>query len=178
MRAAIKKMTFQRFRVFAFVACLLPVDAFISVLLLMAQVASLPLALVRRLSAPAGKVNNASVTIQILNWDGKHLLEEFLPSVLIGAKGHEILVVDNGSTDGSVEFLKSRFPQVRILELERNHGFSVGNNRGIEKVNTDLVVLLNNDMSVDPDFLEPLLIPFVDPAVFAVASQITVPDPA
>ena len=54
----------------------------------------------------------------------------------------------------------------------------MGNNRGMEQVKTDIVVLLNNDMAVDRDFLEPLLMPFADPAVFAVASQITVPDPA
>ena len=171
-------MTVQRLRVFAFVACLLPADVFVSVLLLMAQVASLPLLLFRRQSTAVRTPNTSSVTIQILNWDGKHLLEEFLPSVLVGANGHDILVVDNGSTDGSVEFLKSRFPQVRVLELDHNYGFSVGNNRGMEQVETDIVVLLNNDMSVDPGFLEPLLVPFVDPAVFAVASQITVPDPA
>lgn len=171
-------MNVQRLRVFAFVACLLPADAFVGVLLLMAQAVSLPLSLFKRLSTPMRAPNTSSVTIQILNWDGKHLMEEFLPSVLVGAKGHEILVVDNGSTDGSVEFLRSRFPQVRVLELDRNYGFSVGNNRGIEQVKTDLVVFLNNDMSVDAEFLEPLLKPFTDPAVFAVASQITVPDPA
>ncbi len=171
-------MTVQRIRVFVFVACLLPADAVVSVLLLIAQAASLPLSLLRRSSIPVRQPNAESVTIQILNWDGKHLLEEFLPSVLTASKGHQILVVDNGSTDGSVEFLKSRFPQVRVLELDRNYGFSVGNNRGIAQVQTDLVVLLNNDMSVDPEFLKPLLLPFVDPQVFAVASQITVPDPA
>ena len=171
-------MNVQRLRVFAFVACLLPADAFVGVLLLAAQAVSLPLSLFRRLAVPVQAPNASSVTIQILNWDGKHLLEEFLPSVLVGAKGHEILVVDNGSTDGSVAFLRSQFPQVRVLELDRNYGFSVGNNRGMERVNTDLVVFLNNDMSVDPEFLEPLLIPFADPAVFAVASHITVPDPA
>lgn len=171
-------MNVQRLRVFAFVACLLPADAFVGVLLLMAQAVSLPLSLFRRLATPMRAPNTSSVTIQILNWDGKHLMEEFLPSVLVGAKGHEILVVDNGSTDGSVEFLKIRFPEVRVLELDRNYGFSVGNNRGIEQVKTDLVVFLNNDMSVDAEFLEPLLKPFADPAVFAVASQIKVPDPA
>ena len=93
---------------FGFVACLFPLDVFVSVLLLVAHAASLPLSLFRRLSPPVRTPNTSSVTIQILNWDGKHLLEEFLPSVLIGAKGHEILVVDNGSTDGSVEFLKTQ----------------------------------------------------------------------
>jgi GT2 family glycosyltransferase len=171
-------LTLQKLRVLVFVACLLPADVLVGIFLLAAQIVSLPLSLYKRLPARLPLLSVSSVTIQILNWDGKHLLEEFLPSVLIGAKGNDVLVVDNGSTDGSVEFLKSRFPQVRVLELDRNYGFSVGNNRGMEHIHTDLVVLLNNDMSVDPDFLDPLLVPFADPAVFAVASQITVPDPA
>jgi GT2 family glycosyltransferase len=118
-----------------------------------------------------------SVTIQILSWDGRHLLEEFLPSVLVGAGKHEVMVVDNGSTDGSVEFLKTQYPGIRVVQLDRNYGFSDGNNRGMKQVATDIVVLLNNDMSVDAHFLEPLLKPFADPAVFAVASRISMADP-
>ena len=171
-------MSFQKVRVLAFVVCLLPIDLFVAALLLAAQAASWPLLIFKRFIAATGPVNTSAVTIQILNWDGKHLLEEFLPSVVSAAGRHEILVVDNGSTDGSVDFLKSRFPQVRVLELDKNYGFSIGNNRGIDTVNTDVVVLLNNDMAVEPEFLEPLLKPFADPAVFAVASRITVPDPA
>jgi O-antigen biosynthesis protein len=171
-------LTFHKIRIFAFVVCLLPADALVGAVLLAAQIVAFPLSFFRRLSAPMRQPNTASVTILILNWDGKDLLEEFLPSVLVGAKGHEILVVDNGSTDGSVELLRNRFPNVRILELDRNYGFSVGNNRGMEHVHSDIVVFLNNDMAVEADFLEPLLAPFSDPAVFAVASRITVPDPA
>jgi GT2 family glycosyltransferase len=116
------------------------------------------------------------VTILILSWDGRPLLEEFLPSVLEAAGNHEVMVVDNGSKDDSVEFLKSRFPRVRVLQLDRNYGYSEGNNRGIKHVKTDVVVLLNNDMAVDPGFLSPLLKPFSDPGVFAVASQIAMAD--
>jgi GT2 family glycosyltransferase len=117
-----------------------------------------------------------SVTILILSWDGRPLLEEFLPSVVEAAGNHEVMVVDNGSHDGSVEFLKARFPGVRVLQLDRNYGYSEGNNRGMKHVTTDLVVLLNNDMAVDPGFLDPLLKPFSDPDVFAVASQIAMAD--
>jgi len=118
----------------------------------------------------------ASVTILILSWDGRPLLEEFLPSVLEAAGNNEVLVVDNGSKDDSVEFLKARFPKVRVLQLDRNYGYSGGNNRGLKHVTTDLVVLLNNDMAVDPGFLQPLLKPFSEPDVFAVASQIAMAD--
>jgi GT2 family glycosyltransferase len=171
-------MTLQRFRVLAFVACLFPADLVVAAVLLLAQAAALPLLAFKRYRFAPRSPNTASVTIQILNWDGKHLLEEFLPSVVSAASGHDILVVDNGSTDGSLDFLKTRFPQVRVLQLDKNYGFSIGNNRGIETLKTDIVVLLNNDMAVDAEFLEPLLKPFADPKVFAVASRITVPDPA
>jgi GT2 family glycosyltransferase len=115
-------------------------------------------------------------TIVIVNWDGKHLLAECLPSVVeavsyAGGK-HEILVVDNGSTDGSAQFVEEHFPSVRILPLNRNYGFAGGNNRAVEQVCTNIVVFLNNDMVVDRGFLMPLLKGFGDESVFAVTSQI------
>ncbi len=119
---------------------------------------------------------NPTATIVIVNWDGKDFLAECLPSVIeavqyAGGK-HEILVVDNGSTDGSVEFVRATFPQVCILPLDRNYGFSDGNNRGVQAVQTDIVVFLNNDMVVDRAFLRALLSGFTDTSVFAVTSQI------
>ena len=117
--------------------------------------------------------DTGKATIIIVNWNGKHLLEECLPSVIEAAQpSHEILVVDNGSTDGSVEFLREHFPQVRILLLDRNYGYSEGNNRGVAEAHSDIIVLLNNDMIVDPGFLKPLLGGFSDASVFAVTSQI------
>jgi GT2 family glycosyltransferase len=116
-----------------------------------------------------------------VNWDGKHLLAESLPSVVQAVRqdggNHKILVVDNGSTDGSAEFIRQQFPSVDVLELDRNYGFSGGNNRAIERVASDIVVLLNNDMIVDAGFLRPLLDGFSDPTVFAVTSQIFFADP-
>jgi len=105
-------------------------------------------------------------------------LNECLPSVIDAAGSHRIVVVDNGSTDGSVEFLKKQFPSVRIVALDRNYGFAAGNNRGFEKIDTDIVVLLNNDMFVDRAFLQPLIDALKDPSVFAATSQITFADPA
>src|SRR5262249_30259614 len=81
-------------------------------------------------------------------------------------------VVDNGSADGSVEFVRRNFPCVSVLPLDRNYGFGPGNDRGIKQAQTDIVVLLNNDMIVDREFLRPLLEGFSDPLVFAVTSQI------
>jgi GT2 family glycosyltransferase len=112
-------------------------------------------------------------------------MKECLPAVvdavrrqsLLSGRTHEILVVDNGSSDGSVDYLRQHFPDVRVLPLDRNYGFSIGNNRGFQEVRSDVVVLLNNDMLVTADFLQPLLTPFTDSSVFAVSSQIFFTDP-
>ena len=71
-----------------------------------------------------------------------------------------ILVVDNGSTDGSVEMLKEKFPEVSILVLEKNLGYAAGNNRGFDSLKPDqpqFVIFLNNDTIVDENFIEPLV---------------------
>ncbi len=113
------------------------------------------------------------VSIIIANWNGKHLLERFLPSVLDAVReGDEVIVVDNGSTDGSVEFLRVRFPQIRLIALPRNYGFSVANNLGALAAKHEIIVLLNNDMKPEKGFLEPMLEHFDDPSVFAVGAKL------
>lgn len=174
-------MSTRKFFALFCVAAMLPVDLIVAVLLLLAALISLPLRLLHRAPARMTPANCDSVTVQILNWDGKHLLAECLPhlekALRIAGGRHEILVVDNGSTDGSREFLQQQFPNVRVISLDRNYGFSIGNNLGMKHVRTDVVVLLNNDMLVDDQFLRPLLTPFSDPEVFAVTSQIFFADP-
>jgi GT2 family glycosyltransferase/glycosyltransferase involved in cell wall biosynthesis len=123
---------------------------------------------------------NTRATIVIPNWNGKELLEKYLPSVIAAAEvcpGSEVLVVDNGSTDGSAAFLKERFPQVRVHALDRNLGFGGGSNAGFKAAKNDIIVLLNSDMHVEPDFLPPLLAGFTDEKVFAVSCQIFFSDP-
>ncbi|MGO8971229.1 MAG: glycosyltransferase [Myxococcaceae bacterium] len=127
---------------------------------------------------PSSPIQNAGLaTIIILNFQGEELLRRNLPSVLAAVartgRAHEILVVDNGSTDRSVAVLREEFPGVRVLALDRNYFFSAGNNAGVRVASHDLIVLLNNDMRVEPDFLEPLLRPFDGrDDIFAVSSQI------
>lgn len=120
--------------------------------------------------------SHINASIIILNWNGMNLLAECLPSVIEAVQydggDHEIIVVDNGSTDGSVKFLKERFPQVKVVTLEKNFFFAGGNNAGAKAATNDILVFLNNDMIVKKDFLRPLLEGFSDPDVFAVSSQI------
>lgn len=123
--------------------------------------------------------NAASVVIP--NWNGRDLLEKYLPSVeaaLGGNAANEIIVVDNGSSDGSAEFLRQNFPRVKTLALDKNLGFGGGSNAGIRAAANDIVVLLNSDMRVDAGFLAPLLAGFSDEKVFAVSCQIFLSDPA
>ncbi len=122
-----------------------------------------------------------AVSIVIPNWNGRDLLEKYLPSVVEAARRHhpasEVVVVDNASTDGSRELLRERFPQVRVVALDRNLGFGGGSNAGFRAAAHDIVVLLNSDMRVEPAFLTPLVEGFADPDVFAVSCQIFFSDP-
>ena len=119
--------------------------------------------------------NTSAASVVIPNWNGRDLLEKYLPSVitaLAGNSANEIIVVDNGSKDGSAEFVRERFPAVKLLALADNLGFGGGSNAGFQAAKNDIVVLLNSDMRVDERFLAPLLAGFTDSSVFAVSCQI------
>ncbi len=94
------------------------------------------------------------VSIIILNWNGKKLLKDCLSSLfkLTSYPNYKVIVVDNGSTDGSVEYVKKHFPKADILPLDKNYGFSKGNNEGIKyalkKYNPKYILLLNNDTEI------------------------------
>ena len=123
--------------------------------------------------------DTSAASLVIPNWNGRDLLERFLPSWVAAIAQHpasEILVVDNGSTDGSAEWIRVNYPQVRVLALPENLGFGAGSNAGFRAARKDIVVLLNSDMRVEPDFLAPLLAGFTDPGVFAVSCQIFLGD--
>jgi GT2 family glycosyltransferase/glycosyltransferase involved in cell wall biosynthesis len=135
----------------------------------------------RRRLAAGGWPCTTAASVVIPNWNGCDLLEKYLPSVVAALAGNpqnEIIVVDNASTDGSVDLLRNRFPDVRVIVLNRNLGFGGGSNAGFQAARNDIVVLLNSDMRVDPDFLAPLLEGFTDENVFGVACQIFFSDPA
>ena len=101
------------------------------------------------------------VFIIVLNWNGKHHLKECLDSLLyLDYPKYQTVVVDNGSKDGSVEFVKFHYPDIHLIQNEKNLGFAEGNNVGIRfalSQGADYVVLLNNDTRVEPDFLTHLI---------------------
>jgi GT2 family glycosyltransferase/glycosyltransferase involved in cell wall biosynthesis len=163
----------------------LPLLIISPVLLLAAiiAIASADLAASLRKKPPAPRDQrpaNTAASVVIPNWNGRDLLAKYLPSV-IDAMGNdpqnEIIVVDNGSEDGSANFLHENFPAVRVLALGRNLGFGGGSNEGFRTAKNDIVVLLNSDMRVQSDFLAPLREAFTDEKVFAVSCQIFFSDP-
>jgi GT2 family glycosyltransferase len=121
------------------------------------------------------KPSTRSASVVIPNWNGRDLLQRYLPSIadaLADYPDSEIIVVDDGSEDGSAAFVRERFPRVTVLALDRNLGFGGASNEGFRAARNDVVVLLNSDMRVDRHFLQPLLAGFADENVFAVSCQI------
>ena len=99
------------------------------------------------------------VSIIILNWNGSHLIKKYLPSVVQYSSPDiaEIIVADNGSTDDSLEILTKDFPSVRVIKLDKNYGFAKGYNLAIEQISTPYCILLNDDVRVTENWLEPML---------------------
>ena len=101
-----------------------------------------------------------SVNIFVLNWNGKDLTIDCLNSLKkITYPNAHVIVIDNGSTDGSVDAISNQFHDYEIIELPENYGFSRGNNSGFElvKEKADYTIFLNNDTIVDSNFVEPLI---------------------
>ncbi|MGW9686389.1 glycosyltransferase family 2 protein [Flagellimonas sp. 2504JD1-5] len=97
------------------------------------------------------------VAIVILNWNGKALLERFLPSVVAHSEDSDIYVVDNASSDGSVDFLKNQYPSIGVVCNTENGGFAKGYNDGLQSIDADIYCLLNSDVEVTPNWLGPIL---------------------
>ncbi|MFA5008036.1 MAG: glycosyltransferase [Candidatus Omnitrophota bacterium] len=114
------------------------------------------------------------INIAILNYNGKKLLEECLPSILEAAHNSrlkpKVTVLDNRSNDTSVEFLKKEFPEVNIYIAKENKVYC-SYNEFFKNVDDDVVVILNSDIKVDKNFLDPLIKNFKDPDVFFVSSR-------
>lgn len=109
-----------------------------------------------------------NVSVVIPNWNGVYLMKKHLRRVLRAVPGAEIIIADDMSTDGSVEYLKKNFPTVIVVERHMHQGFASNVNAGVARAGGDVVILLNTDVEPDPDFLAPLVAHFSDPDVFAV----------
>ncbi len=112
----------------------------------------------------------AQIAIVILNWNGKKLFDNFLPSVIKHSKSvnAEIIVADNGSTDRSLEHIKNNYPSVKVIDLKANYGFAEGYNQALQKVNADYLVILNSDVKVTKNWIEPCLARFEEDEMIAV----------
>jgi GT2 family glycosyltransferase len=99
-----------------------------------------------------------NIAVVILNWNGRHYLEKYLPSICnhSDVPGAEIVIVDNGSTDDSVKYISRHFPKVRLIEFGENYGFAMGYYKALFKIEATYYVLLNSDVEVTPGWLLPL----------------------
>ncbi len=114
-----------------------------------------------------------NVSVVILNWNGKDLLSRFLPGIIRHSGKAEIVVADNASTDGSVAMLGEKFPTVRIVQNSKNGGFAKGYNDALQEIKADYYVLLNSDVEVSPNWLDPLIrLAESDPTVAACQPKI------
>ena len=94
-----------------------------------------------------------NIAVVILNWNGITLLEQFLPSIVKHSNKANIYVADNASTDDSVEFVKTNYPTIKIIQNKENFGFAKGYNEALKHINEDIFCILNNDVEVTHDWL-------------------------
>ncbi len=114
------------------------------------------------------------IAVVILNWNGKKWLEKFLPGVMEYSAGlAEVIIADNASSDGSLEYLHLSHPQVRIIKLDKNHGFATGYNLALNQTEADYFVLLNSDIEVTPNWISPVIeLMETDPMIAACQPKI------
>ncbi len=115
------------------------------------------------------------VAVVILNYNGKKFLEEFLPNVIANCDPAlaEVVVADNASTDDSVDYMKTHFPDIRLIENGSNGGFATGYNLALRQVEAQYYVLLNSDIEVAPHWIEPIIkMMDADPSIAACQPKI------
>ena len=98
------------------------------------------------------------VAIVILNWNGQKMLEKYLPSVIQYSKDEAtVYVADNASTDQSMAMLKAHFPEVKLIQLDKNWGFAEGYNKSLQQIEAEYYLLLNSDIEVTAHWLTPMI---------------------
>jgi GT2 family glycosyltransferase len=113
----------------------------------------------------------SKIAIAILNWNGRTLLEKYLPSVVQHSEGVDIFVIDNASSDDSVTFIQENYPSIKIIQNSENGGFAKGYNDGLKFVDADIFCLLNSDVEVTPNWLGPI------EEIFALKDNIAIVQP-
>ncbi|WP_411894951.1 glycosyltransferase family 2 protein [Winogradskyella sp. A2] len=103
------------------------------------------------------KYELTDIAIVILNWNGKDLLEKFLPSVVKFSENAKIYVADNASTDDSIQFLYEHYPEINVIKNKTNGGYAKGYNDALKHTNQPLLCLLNSDIEVTENWLSPIL---------------------
>ena len=97
------------------------------------------------------------VAVVILNYNGRSLLERFLTQVRTHSHPYKVIIIDNASTDDSLDYLNHHHPDLQVIALDQNYGFSGGYNRGLKQVQAEYYILLNSDVEVTAHWIEPLL---------------------
>lgn len=119
-------------------------------------------------------------SVIISNWNGRELLKESVPSVLEAIKysgvDHELIIVDDASSDGSQEFIKKNYPQVKLIVLKENKGFGEANNIAVSQSKNEIIIPLNNDMSIEKNYFSSVLPHFDDETVFGVTPKMSEED--
>jgi len=97
--------------------------------------------------------------IVILNWNGKNFLEKFIDPLIKCTNGESvgIFIADNGSTDGSVKYLENKYPGINLICFDKNHGFAEGYNLALEKIKAEYYILLNSDIEVTDNWIQPII---------------------
>lgn len=113
------------------------------------------------------------IAVVILNWNGRKLLELFLPKVVTLSPEATVYVADNASTDNSIAYVQHQFPEVQIVQNKTNRGYAGGYNEALEKIDADIYCLLNSDVEVTPNWLSPIIELFKEhPNVAAIQPKI------
>jgi GT2 family glycosyltransferase len=122
-------------------------------------------------------MSDAKASVIVLVWNGMGYVKPCLDSVLAqGLTDFEVIVVDNGSSDGSADFVAESYPQVRLIRNKRNLGFAAGNNIGLEAATGEVLVLLNQDTEVHEGWLEALISTFDDASIGIAGCKLLYPD--
>lgn len=98
-----------------------------------------------------------SVAVVVLNWNGKNLLQSFLPDLVLYSKDAKVYLIDNASEDDSISYVGEKFPEIKIIQNNENLGYAGGYNTGLKEIDEDILCLINNDIRVSKDWLIPIV---------------------